>query len=281
MTTGQSLDEAARVLAEAGFPADEARRDASVLARHALGWTMTEWAARLRDTAPEDLLPRLLELARRRATREPVAYITGVREFFGRDFLVTPDVLIPRPETEGLVEEALSGDAPSAVVDVGTGSGCLAVTLALAWPAARVVATDVSAAALAVARRNADRLGAGRVEFVETSLVPAGLAGIDLIVSNPPYIAAGDRLSLPEDVRGFEPATALFAGVDGLDVIRPLVRAAALVLRPGGRLILEIGAGQAAPVSDLVRHAGLELVRLRPDLQGIPRIVVARRPAAP
>ncbi len=291
MTPLDCASAAARVLTEAGFAPDEARRDVSVLARHALGWTLTDWAARNREPAPQGLAERLLELARRRATHEPVAYITGTREFFGRAFRVTPAVLIPRPETEILVEAVLgilrSEDSPGVldprvspvILDVGTGSGCVAITLALEWPAARMTATDISPVALNVARANAEALGAGRIEFVETSLVPARLLPRPaIIVSNPPYVRERERASLAPDVREFEPAGALFAGEDGLDVIRQLIPAARAALVPGGWLLMEIGAGQARAVSDAVRGAGLELERIRPDLQGIPRVVVARQP---
>jgi release factor glutamine methyltransferase len=219
-----------------------------------------------------------------------VAYITGTREFYGRPFRVTPAVLVPRPETEGLVEEALrlvSGDgrgpatgAGLRVVDVGTGSGCLAITLALEWPAAAVTATDVSPDALAVAAENAARLGAARIDFRRTNLLD-GLPGrFDLVVSNPPYIALADRASLPPDVRDHEPAAALYGGEDGLDVVRGLVAAAAARLAPNGYLVMEIGAGQADAVRALVeRTTGLAWRHVTPDLAGIPRVVVASRGA--
>lgn len=306
MTVHECVAAAASVLAGAGFSPDDARGDAAVLARRALGWSLADWAARRGEPAPAAFDARLLALARRRATHEPVAYITGVREFYGREFIVTPAVLIPRPETEAVVEELTPPSSvvseegrqdarpgPSrpdrpvvpvapvvpVVVDVGTGSGCLAVTLALELPHVRVIATDVSRAALDVARANARALGAARVEFVEQALVPPGVRA-DVIVSNPPYVPERDRASLPADVRDFEPAGALFAGPDGLDVIRALVPAARAALAPGGWLVMEIGAGQAGAVAALVRDAGLDLRRVRADLQGIPRVIVARQPAA-
>jgi release factor glutamine methyltransferase len=282
MTVNDCVNDAAGVLVAAGFASDEARRDASVLARHALGWTLVQWAAGSRETASDKLSVRLMAFAHRRATHEPVAYITGVREFYGRDFAVTPAVLIPRPETEALVEDVLraletgTGTTGSpTIVDVGTGSGCIAITLALERPTARVIATDVSAAALDVARANARALGATGVVFQQTSLVPADVRSIDVIVSNPPYIPEGDRASLPVDVRDFEPAVALFSRGDGLDVIGRLVAAARTALSPGGWLIMEIGVNQAAVVSDIVRQSGLRLEHIRADLQGIPRVVVA------
>jgi release factor glutamine methyltransferase len=281
VTVIESATAAARVLADAGFPLDESQRDVSVLARHLLGWSLTDWAVRNRDDAPAEFAARLDAAVRRRATHEPVAYITGVREFYGREFHVTPAALIPRPETEALVEVALHAatnartQSALTLIDVGTGSGCLAVTVKLERPSTRVIATDISAAALDVARRNAARLGAD-VEFVETSLLPPHIQA-DVIVSNPPYIPEHDRATLPADVREFEPAAALFAGPDGLDVIRELVPAAHAALRPGGRLVMEIGAGQADDVAALLKAAGFEGAYIKADLQGIPRVVVARR----
>jgi release factor glutamine methyltransferase len=297
VTVNDGVNGAAGVLVRAGFDADEARRDASVLARHVLGWTMATWAARVRDAAPSDFADRLAAAVRRRATREPVAYITGVREFYGRDFRVTPAVLIPRPETEALAELAIAATTgplrsfrpemttavaerpqrSSVIVDVGTGSGCVAVTVALDCPGERVIATDVSAAALSIARENAQRLGA-RVEFVEASLLPPTPEFIDVIVSNPPYVSKADEAALPPDVRDFEPGLALFAEDDGLAVIGALIAAAHARLRPLGWLLMEIGEGQSAAVGSLIHAAGLRLDRFVPDLQGIPRVVVARQP---
>ena len=282
MTVHESLARAVGLLEDAGFTPQDARADVSVLARHALGWTMAEWAVRLRDDAPPDLGDRLGQMAARRARHEPIAYITGTREFYGRPFHVTPSVLIPRPETEGLIDEALKlrrvGSRP-VIIDVGTGSGCIAITLALEWPGSRVIGTDVSPAALEVAQSNARALGADAAEFVHVAageFFPAHLTGVDLVVSNPPYVREQDRESLAVDVRDFEPHTALFAGGDGLDLIRLLIPHAANALSRGGMLLMEIGAGQAAAIPELLRTADLELVDIRPDLQGIARIVVAR-----
>jgi release factor glutamine methyltransferase len=282
MTLAEQVDAGVRVLRGAGFADDDARRDAGVLARFALGWDGATWLTRLGEAAPDDFVAAFPPLIARRAAREPVAYITGQREFYGRSFLVTPDVLIPRPETELLVDTALEHlrtrrPAPS-LVDVGTGSGCLAITLALECPAARVIATDVSAAALGVARRNAARLGvAGRIDFRLGALLGDLDEPVDLVVSNPPYVAAGDRASLAADVREFEPHVALFGGADGLAIVRDLVPLAARALAPGAWLILEIGAGQADAVGAIVRDAGLQAIGVRPDLQGIPRVLVAAR----
>ena len=281
MTVRVIADHAAQALIARGFAPSDARRDVSVLARRALGWTMADWVTNAGALSPAGFAESLQRLVLRRMTHEPVAYITGVREFYGRDFMVTRAVLIPRPETEGVIEAvppdifAGQGTNEPVALDIGTGSGCLAITLALEHPATRVIATDVSREALAIANENAQRLGADRVEFVESPLVPPGLPPLDLIVTNPPYVPERDRESLSPDVRDFEPALALFAGEDGLDVIRALLPQARTALKPGGVLVMEIGAGQAGTVTALVAEAGLRLVTIRLDLQGIPRIVVA------
>jgi release factor glutamine methyltransferase len=271
-----------------GAPAVDARRDVEVLARHVLGWDRATLLLRRDEPAPGTFESGLATLVSRRAVREPVAYITGTREFWGLDFEVTPAVLIPRPETELVVERALaaldsetSATLPAAVVvDVGTGSGCLAVALARERPALTVVATDVSGEALAIARRNAVRHGvATRVHLVRGDLLTAfahrPLA--DLIVSNPPYVP-DESPDVAADVRATEPPGALFSGPDGLDHIERLVAAALAVVRPGGHLIFELGSGQAKAVRALMVACGWLDVELWPDLQGIPRVAVARRP---
>jgi release factor glutamine methyltransferase len=274
--------EARRRLERAGVLPADATLDAEVLARHVLGWDRPRFIARRGEAPPPgfDLLYDRLVL--RRSRREPVAYIVGHREFFGREFAVSPAVLVPRPETEVLVEAALERIAnveSPRIVDVGTGSGCIAITLALEAPHARVRATDTSAAALDVAQRNARRLGADdQIAFVRESLLDPDSGGpFDLIVSNPPYIATVDRDALPPEVRLFEPGEALFGGADGLAVVRPLVAAAERVLRPGGWLAIEIGAGQANAVSALVETPAWRRLELRQDLQGIPRVALAER----
>ncbi len=287
MTIGEWLAAAGRELTAAGHDEHDGRRDLAVLARAALGWTPAQWLAALQDPAPDAFAAQMAPLVARRACGEPVAYLIGEREFYGRPFRVTRDVLIPRPETEGVVDAArrclasVSADIPT-VVDVGTGSGCLAITVALESPRARVVATDISAPALDVARENARRLGAAdRITFLQGALVANVPGPIDLVVSNPPYVPSGDRAYLARDVADFEPATALFAGDDGLDVVRALVPAAAGILGADGHLVVEIGAGQAAAVRALIESApGWQLVAIHPDLQQIPRVVVARRVAA-
>ena len=277
-----------RRLEAAGFDSETAARDAVLLARWMLGWEAADWLTRSSDAPPPTFSDQFFHLIERRATSEPVAYLIGEREFYGRVFKVTRDVLIPRPETEFVVEEALhclGNLAPSAqrpapsVVDVGTGSGCLAVTLALERPDARLTATDISAAALRVAKDNAQTLGAAsRVDFREGPFLAGLIPPVDLVVSNPPYVADRDRPALPRDVENFEPATALFGGGDdGLDMIRALVPVAAASLAPGGYLVMEIGYGQLEAVRGLIeRTEGLDWSNSRDDLQGIPRVVVAK-----
>jgi len=289
VTFAEWVAEASRLLTAAGRDERESRLDAALLARWHLGWPMARWLVNLGEQAPADFAAAVAPLLARRARAEPIAYLTGEREFFGRTFRVTPDVLIPRPETELVVEEALAcvtklrtdsaNLPPPLVLDVGTGSGCIAITIALEQPPVRVVATDISDAALAVAMDNARRLDAAdRVTFRHGPLMADWNEPADLIVSNPPYVAGADRGALPDDVVRYEPATALFGGEDGLDVIRALIPAAAAALVPGGWLVMEVGLGQADEVQRLIRDApGLDVVRLRADLQRILRVVVARR----
>jgi release factor glutamine methyltransferase len=285
------VDGAAERLVREGFSPADARVDAGVLARAVLGWDVATWLARQQEPAPVPAVVEMFEAAvARRARREPVAYITGDREFYGRPFRVTRDVLIPRGETEFVVEAALAcvaarSGAALRIIEIGTGSGCIAVTIACEALGVHLTATDVSPGAIAIARENATRHAvADRIDFVEGSLF-AGRAGRggqpggwDLVVSNPPYVARRDRDTLAADVRDFEPDLALFGGHDGLEVIRALTRAAGTALAPGGSLVMEIGAGQADAVRTLIdacREFGS--VRVHPDLQGIPRVVVAER----
>lgn len=292
MTWRAWLSAAAKTLEQGGLDADAARFDASLLARHVLRWDATQWITHQSAEAADDAIEAIAPLLARRALREPIAYITGVREFYGRPFRVTSDVLIPRPETELVVEAALAhltsdeqatpGRTPVRVLDVGTGSGCLAVSIALEAPFVRVTATDVSQPALEIARGNAWTLGAaGRVHFEHGEFTAGADGPFDVVVSNPPYVAEGERATLPRDVVAFEPGVALFGGSDGLAVIRALVPEAARVLSPGGLLVMEVGYGQAGGVESLVRASGLfDRFDTRPDLQRITRVVMARRAAA-
>jgi release factor glutamine methyltransferase len=269
-------------LVSAGIDASEAALDAELLARQALGWDRATLVARLADPAPPGFDVTFAPLLERRRRREPMAYILGVQEFWGRDFKVAPGVLIPRPETELLIEETLAwareqDGAPLQIADVGTGSGCLAITIALEVRGAEVYATDISPAALAIAGENAQRLGA-TIRLHQGLLLADVPAPLDLIVSNPPYVTQAEYEVLQPEVRAFEPETALVGGGDGLAVIRELIGVAATTLRPGGRLLMEIGYGQAEMVGQLVRaNERLELRQIMNDLQGIPRAVVAAR----
>jgi len=206
---------------------------------------------------------------------QPTQQITGVQEFYGRDFRVTPDVLIPRPETEHVIETALRLRAER-VVDIGTGSGAIAITLALET-GVRVVGTDVSIAALGVAAANGRRLGAD-VAWLACDLSTALKAGsVDLVVSNPPYVPARDKTTLQREVRDYEPEVALYGGEDGLEVYRRLVLEAERLLAPGGWLVMEIGYALADPVSAIIGVTGAwSEVEIRNDLAGLPRVIVAK-----
>jgi release factor glutamine methyltransferase len=275
--------EAARQLEDAGVPGEDGRRDAARLARAVLEWDEAQWLVRRSEEASAEFTAAFAQTVARRAAHEPLAYILGEREFYGRPFAVSRAVLIPRPETELIVEEACRwmaarDVAAPMIVDVGTGSGCLAVTLALECPGARLVATDISPDALEVAAANAARHQvADRIRFVRASLAAGLRKEADLVVANPPYVAERDRASLPAEVRDYEPAEALFGGPDGLDVIRALAPSAAQALRPGGCLMLEIGAGQWSAVNAILEHVGFTEVHVEADLAGIPRTVVAER----
>jgi len=278
VTLRQHLTAAKGRLVAAGIEPAEAARDVLLLAMHTLGWDRASLHARDTDAPPEGFAAAYEAAIARRSRREPIAYITGVQEFWNRDFAVSSAVLIPRPETELIVEEAMSM-AFVTVADVGTGSGCLAVTLAAECPRTRVVATDISAPALAVAHANARRHGVEqRVEFRETRYLDGIDGPFDLIVSNPPYITDDEYQALAPEVRDAEPRSALTAGADGLDDIRGVLKAALRCLAPTGRLLLEMGHQHAGPVSALVEaEAGLRLIDIRQDLQGIPRMAIIER----
>lgn len=277
MTLQDHLTHARIQLSRAGVSTPDL--DAETLLRHALGWDRATLFARRHDPAPPWLAEAYAPLVRRRFDREPVHHILGGREFWGREFEVTRDVLVPRPETELIVEEALQLPGPRArdIVDVGTGSGCLAVTLAAELPESRVAAIDLSGPALKVAARNAQRHGVGaRVACVEASFLRAiRPASVDLVVSNPPYVESGAAPALVPEVGRYEPALALFGGRDGLDALRELIASAPLCLRPGGWLVFEFGLGQDDAVRALASaERRLRLERIRADLQGIPRTAV-------
>jgi release factor glutamine methyltransferase len=272
-------------LTDSGIPSSEAAIDAEVLARHVLGCDRAQLWTEGRNPAPPGFEHRFRRLIARRATREPVAMIIGHREFWGLDFEVTSDVLIPRPETEFLVEEALTFARDTTcrlAIDVGTGSGCIAIAIAHELPDLHVLAIDASPAALDVARRNAchNRV-ADRIEFREGDVLQGVTETADLILSNPPYVPDADAAALQQEVVQFEPHAALFGGADGLGVIRRLLDQSGGHLAPGGRLIVEFGFGQDAAIRQLAPDAGWNVVRIREDLQGIPRTAVLSRSTAP
>jgi release factor glutamine methyltransferase len=278
----ERLLHARHALIRAGIDGEDAALDAELLARHLLGWDRATLLARGRNPAPPEFDARYDRLLARRAAREPAAYIIGRREFWGLDFEITPDVLIPRPETEAVIEEAVDAAATygpfRTIADVGTGSGCIAIALAVEFPAARIVATDTSPGALAVAQRNAARHGvAPRITFVRCDLLEGTAIPAELIASNPPYVAESDATSLPPEVGRYEPADALFGGRDGLAVLRRLFATAAQHLATGGSLVVEFGFGQEATVRALAQDAGWHVVRVRNDLQAIPRVAVLER----
>ncbi len=258
---------------------EEARLDADLLVAHALGVDRLHLLLRLDEPVPEDVLGHARALLQRRARREPVAYITGTREFYGRPFGVGAGVLIPRPETELLVDLARdhlsAGPASPRILDVGTGSGCLAITLALEVPEASVYAVDVGADALVTARANAESLGVSTIMWLEQDGLAAAAEGApwDVIVSNPPYIRPADRETLATEVRDFEPALALFAPQGDEDYwVRALAEGSAKWLNPGGLLLVELGFDQGPRALELGREANLS-ARLELDLAGIPRVL--------
>jgi release factor glutamine methyltransferase len=277
-----ALELGAARLRAAGVPAPAF--DAELLLRHVLGWDRAAVLVGSAAPLPAEPRARYEALLAERERRRPLQHLTGTQAFWRHEFLVTPDVLIPRPETELVVEAALGllrlAPAP-VIVDVGTGSGCIALCLAAELPGAEVHATEVSREALAVAEANAHRLGlAGRVHFHEGDLLEplAALAGrLDLVASNPPYVGEDERETLAPEVRDHEPAPALFPPGDRYSIIRRLVPAAARLLRPAGHLVLEVGLGMSREAAALCRAAGLAVTAVKPDLQGIPRAIVARR----
>jgi release factor glutamine methyltransferase len=273
---------ARRRLRDAGLSTAEADLSARVLAEHLLGWTTERLFTDGIEPEPDGFNRRYDEAVGRRAAREPLPYIVGEREFWGLPFEVTKDVLIPRPETELIVEAALElladPDEAISVADVCTGSGCLAIAIAHERPSADLVATDISEAALAVARRNARRHDvARRIRFLRADLLGGVAGSFDLVVANPPYVRSGDRAGLQPEVLE-EPEVALYGGVDGLDAIVRLIADAPPRIRDGGHLVFEFGLGQDPEVEQyLYESRSLELVEIRRDLQGIARTAVARK----
>ena len=273
---------------------------AELLLMHTLGRDRTWLYAHSEQELDAATRERYFSLIARRASGVPTQHLTGHQEFWGLDFEVTPDVLIPRPETEHVIEVVLErlaiaagnaasqGDAAHRIADVGTGSGCIAVALAHEFPSAHITATDISAAALKVARRNAARHGVeSRIDFIESNLLDSPLhesqltnhdsSLLDAIVSNPPYIGRNEAATLPREVREHEPDTALFGGETGTEIYAPLIAQAAALLKPDGILVLELGHNSAGHVSRLLTAPVWSDLALTSDLSGIKRVASARR----
>jgi release factor glutamine methyltransferase len=280
-TIGEVLKDASKALEGGGVP--DARREAGSLLSFVIGKDRTFLISHAEDPVDDDSLDRMREFVGRRAAGEPLQHITGFQDFYGREFRVTPDVLIPRPETELLVEAALEVNTTdnAFICDVGTGSGCIAITLLCEIPGARAVAVDKSAAALEIARDNAAKQAVvDRAVFVVSDCFDAldpREYQFDLIVSNPPYVSESALAGLQREVRDHEPLVALTPGVDGLSVIRRLLTQAPAYLKPKGHLLMEIGFDQGEAVRSLVDEGVWCLVEVHPDLQGIPRIVVLEK----
>jgi release factor glutamine methyltransferase len=281
VSISEALRRASQELDQAGVA--EARREASSLLSHIIGKDRTFLISHVEDPLSDKQREVYERAVARRATGEPLQYITGTQDFFGRAFHVTPAVLIPRPETELLVEAALDVMTPDSVIcDVGTGSGCIAITLLCERRDARAVAVDISEAALEVAQRNArEHLVHDRIEFKPSDcfsgLNQSASHLFDLILSNPPYVSANQLSGLQREVRDHEPLVALSPGDDGLKVIKRLLLDSPQFIRAKGYLLMEIGFDQGETVQHLVDPHVWKLKEIRPDLQGIPRIVVLQK----
>ena len=283
ITISAAIREGAELFQEAGLA--EARREAGGLLQHVIGHDRTFVLAHPEQQLTETQLQTFRELLSRRAAGEPLQYLTSQQSFFGLEFEVASGVLIPRPETELLVElalQTLQGWQAPRICDVGTGSGCIAITLLHERTDAHAVAIDISDAALEIAKRNAARHAVeSRLTLVQSncfsSLSPDEFS-FDLIVSNPPYVEEDALAGLQREVRDHEPRVALAGGPDGLDVVRHLLRESSAFLKPGGYLLIEIGFSQAAAVESLLEKQAWVTKGIRPDLQGIPRVVVLQKP---
>ncbi|MCM3906451.1 MAG: peptide chain release factor N(5)-glutamine methyltransferase [Pyrinomonadaceae bacterium] len=282
VSIAEAIREGAQTLSNGGVP--DARREAGSLLQHVIDRDRTFIITHAEDLITPEEQQCFRECIARRAEGEPLQYITGRQQFFGLDFEVTRDVLIPRPETELLVETALAlihkGPAPS-ICDVGTGSGCIAVTLLNENQRATAIGIDLSIEAIQVARRNAERHSvAARVSFLVADCLSAlgsERAMFDLVVSNPPYVAASAVDGLQREVRDHEPRLALIAGVDGLNIIRRLLRDSGAFVKAGGHLLMEIGFDQGEAVQRLIDRTSWTFLDIHKDLQGIPRIVALQK----
>ncbi len=279
MTVETAIEYASSELKRAAVP--DARRDARTLLAGVLGRDLAFLVAHPEYSLAESEIELFLEAVKRRCAREPLQYILGRQEFYGLEFLVTPDVLIPRPETEALVEAAipfLRAARDPHFCDVGIGSGCIAVSLLKHIPAAAATGLDISEPALAVASENAKRHGVlSRIRLIRSDVFSALGSDdkFDLIASNPPYVDSLDLGSLQSEVRDFEPRVALTDGGDGLSIIRRIVEHSPRHLKPGGALLIEIGFRQSEVVASMFSRGRWSDVRFLPDLSGIPRVVLA------
>jgi release factor glutamine methyltransferase len=277
------LERGAQELEGAGI--DRGRWEAEVLLRQAIGCSRERLLADLGEPVDAEAAGYFFQLVDRRRGRVPLQYLLGSQEFWGLTFQVTPAVFIPRPETEGLVEETIRrvGERAARIADVGCGSGCVAISIASSLPKSHVDAIDISPAAVAVARDNATRNRVShRIDFYVGDLLQPLLGRpdrhpLDVVVSNPPYVPEVEVGGLQPEVRNFEPRIALTAGPDGLDVVRRLLPEAETLLAPGGHLMLEIGMGMEPKVKELFGGSGLKWVTTVPDLQGFPRILIAQK----
>ncbi|MGI9490546.1 MAG: peptide chain release factor N(5)-glutamine methyltransferase [Geminicoccaceae bacterium] len=284
MTIRDAIEQAAKCLKIAGI--DGARHDAWLLLCHVLQQDRATLLAHALDSLGPEAQHSFSRLVDRRADREPIAQIIGRKEFWSLEFRITADVLCPRPDSECLIEAAL-GEVdrryeartwPGRILDLGTGSGCLLLTLLSEWPAASGVGVDISLRALSMARLNGERLAlTERAHWLCSDWGAALEGGFDLIVSNPPYVTTGEAETLAPEVRDFEPATALFAGVDGLDAYRLLAGDLHRLLAPDGVTLLEVGAGQAQSVERLMEDNDLRPIGRRQDLAGIDRCLIVER----
>ncbi len=278
-TIGDALSAGTARLERAGVSA--ARHDAEQLLAQLLATDRGGLFLRRGETLDDKIARRYSGWIRRRAGREPLQHVTQVQEFYGLSLLADRRALVPRPETEGLVQAALrlAPASGARVVDLGTGSGCIVVALAVERPDLRFYALDRSPAALALARENAARHDVeARIEIVEGDLAcpPDSWRGtVDLVVSNPPYVSEADWRALEPEVREHDPREALVAGPTGLEAYRALAPASFALLRPAGHLVLELGDRQAESVRAILARAGFDVLEVRPDLRGIPRVLVA------
>ncbi len=272
---------AGRMLSEEGI--DTAYLDAEILMRHALGCRREELFLLSNEMLDQDKIDYFMKLIERRKKREPVAYITGKKEFFSREFIVSHEVMIPRPETETLVERVMDIIRLNNIknmLDIGTGSGIIAITLSLNFPELQICATDISDDALNVARKNAIMHGVeSRIEFVKSDLFDGLDPGkkFDLIVSNPPYIPSCDIPFLEPEIRDYEPRVAIDGGLDGLDVIRRIARDSHYYMQKEGFLVMEIGEGQGASVLEILKGSNYSDCMIFKDLSGKERCIVSRK----